>query len=58
MGASVSESVEEYLRKVTEPKEIKTDLFELVKSLPKADYPEDFNFKKEYYEERKKKYGF
>jgi antitoxin component of RelBE/YafQ-DinJ toxin-antitoxin module len=61
MGASVSELVEEYLRKVTEPKEIKeikTDLFEIVKNLPNVDYPENFDFKKEYYEERKKKYGF
>lgn len=58
MGASVSELVEEYLKKITEPKEIKTDLFDMVKNLPKTNYPEDFDFKKEYYEERKKKYGF
>ncbi|SOD20404.1 DUF6364 family protein [Pedobacter xixiisoli] len=58
MGASVSELVEEYLRKITESKEIKTDLFEMVRNLPKVEYPEDYDFKREYYEERKKKYGF
>jgi antitoxin component of RelBE/YafQ-DinJ toxin-antitoxin module len=58
MGASVSELVEKYLREVTEPKEIKTDLFEIVKNLPSVDYPENSDFKKEYYEETKKKHGF
>lgn len=58
MGASVSELVEEYFRKVAEPKEIKTDLFEMVKNLPPVELPEDFDYKEEYYKGKMKKYGF
>lgn len=58
MGASVSELVEEYLKKITEPKEIKTDLFEMVRNLPAVELPEDFDYKEEYYKAKMKKYGF
>lgn len=62
IGASVSELVEDYLKKIIteqkEPKEIKTKLFEMVENLPKVEYPENYDFKEEFYKEKMKKYGF
>ncbi|KQR72235.1 DUF6364 family protein [Pedobacter sp. Leaf176] len=58
IGTSVSELVESYFRKITQPKQQKVKLFEIVNKLEKPIFPEDFDFKKEYYEARKEKYGF
>lgn len=58
MGSSVSELVESYFRKITEPKEREVKLFKMVEKLEKPNLPEDFDYKKEYYEARKDKYGF
>ncbi|RZK54778.1 MAG: hypothetical protein EOO91_15315 [Pedobacter sp.] len=57
---SVSSMVEEYFEKLVKPEqEIKTSLFEIIDNLePKTDFPEDFDFKKEYHEAKAKKYGF
>jgi len=59
--SSVSQLIENYLEKLVH-KGKKPSLLDVLKSLPKSDievdYPEDFDFKKEYYEDRKKKYGF
>ena len=56
---SVSELVEEYFKKVVAPPK-KSNLIELVKSLPKVElpYPDDVDLKKQYYEENASKYGF
>ena len=56
---SVSELVEEYFKRVVEPRK-KNNLIDLVKSLPKVElpYPDDVDLKKQYYEERAGKYGF
>ncbi|MBC8053516.1 MAG: hypothetical protein H7Y13_10675 [Sphingobacteriaceae bacterium] len=56
---SVSELVEEYFKKVVEPPK-KSNLIELVKSLPKVElpYPDDVDLTKQYYEENASKYGF
>ena len=56
---SVSELVEEYFKRVVEPPK-KSNLIDLVKSLPKVElpYPDDVDFKKQYYEEKASKYGF
>ena len=56
---SVSELVEEYFKNVVE-KPKKSNLIELVKSLPKVElpYPDDVDLKKQYYEENASKYGF
>ena len=55
---SVSELVEEYFKRVVEPRK-KNNLIDLVKSLPKVElpYPDDVDLKKQYYEERAGKYG-
>jgi hypothetical protein len=55
---SVSELVEEYFKRVVEPRK-KINLIDLVKSLPKVElpYPDDVDLKKQYYEERAGKYG-
>jgi hypothetical protein len=57
---SVSSMVEEYFEKLVKPEqEIKTSLFEMIDNLkPKVEFTEDFDFKKEYYKENAKKYGF
>ena len=56
---SVSELVEEYFKRVVEPPK-KSNLIDLVKSLPRVElpYPDDVDFKKQYYEEKASKYGF
>ena len=56
---SVSQLVEEYFETlVRKPK--KKSLLDIIEELPKSKikYPEDFDFKKEYYKDRAKKYGF
>jgi hypothetical protein len=57
---SVSSMVEEYFETLVKPKqEIKTSLFEMIDNLkPNVEFPEDFDFKKEYYKDKAKKYGF
>ena len=57
---SVSSMVEEYFEQLIKPKkEIETDLFEIVDKIkPNIEFPENFDWKKEYYEAKAKKYGF
>ena len=58
-GSSVSQLVEDYFKSIiTQPK--KKSLIEIIEELPKPtkEYPDDFDFTKEYYEENRKKYGF
>lgn len=56
---SVSELVEQYFTRLAKPAK-KSNLIDLVKSLPKVDLPyeDDVDLKKQYYEERASKYGF
>lgn len=58
-NTSVSELVEQYFKRLTKPAK-KSNLIELVKSLPKVDlgYDDDVDLKKQYYEEKASKYGF
>ena len=58
-NTSVSELVEQYFKRLTKPSK-KSNLIELVKSLPKVDlgYDDDVDLKKQYYEEKASKYGF
>ncbi|TDG35388.1 hypothetical protein EZJ43_13900 [Pedobacter changchengzhani] len=58
IGTSVSELVESYFKKITEPKKQHVKLFEMVNRLEKPNIPEDFDFKKEYYRDRTDKYDF
>lgn len=55
---SVSSMVEEYFETLIKPsKDINTELFEMVQTLkPTFEYPEDFDFKKEYHEAKANKY--
>ena len=56
---SISNLVEEYFQTlIKKPK--KKSLLELIEELPrhKVKFPEDFDFKKEYFKDRAKKYGF
>ena len=57
---SVSSMVEEYFEQLVKPKkEIETNLFEIVDKIkPSTEFPENFDWKKEYYEANAKKYGF
>ena len=57
--SSVSQLVEEFFESLTK-KTKKKSLLDILDELPKSktDFPEDFDFKKEYYEQNKKKYGF
>lgn len=56
---SVSQLVEEYFEEIIK-KPKKKSLLDLIEELPKPKikYPEDFDFKKEYFKDRAKKYGF
>jgi hypothetical protein len=56
---SISQLVEDCLRRITE-KPSKLSLLDIIDNLPKSttDFPENFDFKKEYYEDRKEKHGF
>jgi len=58
-GESVSQLVENYFEKIVQ-KSKRPSLLDVLDSMPKSKsaYPEDFDFKKEYYEDRKGKYGF
>ncbi len=56
---SLSQIIEDYLSAIVKnPK--KPSLLDILDSMPKSEsaFPDDFDFKKEYYEERKAKYGF
>lgn len=58
MGSSVSELVEDYFVALTKPKVKQSQLLKMVEKLKPADYPEDFNFKEEYYKSKAAKNGF
>ena len=57
---SVSSMVEEYFEQLIKPKkEIETNLFNLMQKIePNIKFPENFDWKKEYYDANSKKYGF
>jgi hypothetical protein len=57
--SSVSQLVEDYFEQIV-GKGKKPSLLDVLAAMPKSKtvFPEDFDFKKEYYEERKGKYGF
>jgi hypothetical protein len=57
--SSVSQLVEDYFEQIVEKKN-KPTLLDVLAGMPKSKnvFPENFDFKKEYYEERKGKYGF
>lgn len=55
-NTSVSELVENYFKTILKPKKEKS-LSEIIKALPKPKLKEDFNWKEEYYQAKKKKYG-
>lgn len=58
-GTSVSEMVEEFLKKVirySQPK--RKSVLDLIEQLPKPQLNEDINYKELYYKERAEKYGF
>ncbi len=55
---SISELVEQYFKRLTNPDKKKKNLIELIESLPKPDIDLDVDLKKQYYEERASKYGF
>ena len=54
-NTSVSELVEDYFKTITKPK--KQSLVDLIRSLPKPDIDENFDWKEEYYKGKMKKYG-
>ncbi len=56
---SLSQLVEDYFERIV-TKQRRPSLLDVLDKLPKSEsqYPEDFDFKKEYLEERKAKYGF
>ncbi len=56
---SISRLIEDYLKTIVRKPEGPT-LLDVLDSLsmPETDIPENFDFKKEYHEERKGKYGF
>ena len=54
-NTSVSELVEEYFKVITQTK--KQSLVDLLRSLPKPDIDENFDWKEEYYTGKMKKYG-
>ncbi len=54
-NTSVSELVEEYFKVITQTK--KQSLVDLLRSLPKPDIEENFDWKEEYYKGKMKKYG-
>ncbi len=59
-NTSLSSLVEEHFEALTKPKPKLPggmSLVEYMQSLPKFDFPENFNWKEEYYKERAKKYG-
>jgi hypothetical protein len=55
-NTSVSELVEDYFKVLTKPK--KQSLVDLLRSLPKPDISDDRDLIEEYYEAKRKKYGF
>ncbi len=58
-GLSLSELVEDHFRILTRNKE-EQSLLDILDSMPKPEltFTDDFDFKKEYHEERRPKYGF
>ncbi len=57
--SSVSQLVEEYFKTLTSKPKNKS-LLDIIEELPKPkiDFSPDFDYKKEYYEQNKEKYGF
>ena len=55
-NTSVSELVENYFKTIIKPKKT-SSLSQIIKSLPKPILKKDFNWKEEYYQAKKKKYG-
>jgi transcriptional regulator of NAD metabolism len=55
-NTSVSELVENYFKTIIKPKKT-SSLSEIIKALPKPKLTKDFNWKEEYYQAKKKKYG-
>lgn len=57
--SSVSQLVEKYFKTLTIESK-KKSLLDILEELPKPkmDFPENFDYKKEYYEQNRKKYGF
>lgn len=56
-GTSVSEIVEEYLKKITKPIKRKT-IFDMIEELGPGNVDPKADLKELYYQERAKKYGF
>ena len=56
-GTSVSEIVEDYLKKISRPVKRKT-IVDMVEELKPADIDPNTDLKELYYQERAKKYGF
>ncbi len=56
-GTSISELVEDYLTTVTKPKIRSRGLLEMVDKLKPSNYPENYNFKEEYYKSKAGKNG-
>lgn len=56
---SISQLVEKYFKRMVE-KDNKPSLLDVLDSLPrsKSSFPWEFDFRKEYFKERKKRYGF
>ncbi len=56
---SLSQIIEDYLTAIVKKPE-RPSLLDVLDSLPKvkSTFPDNFDFKKEYYEDRKTKYGF
>lgn len=58
---SVSDLVQEHFETLLKPRPTLPNgmtLVEYMKSLPKFDFPEDFDWKKEYYKAKAKKWGY
>ncbi len=54
---SISELVEQYFVQISKPAR-KSNLIELIESLPKPVISDDIDFKKQYFEDKASKYGF
>ena len=57
-GSSVSEIVEEYLKKITKPVIKRKTIFDMIKELGPSNIDPKADLKELYYQERAKKYGF
>lgn len=54
---SISKLTEEYFTRLTSHEEKKTSIFEFLKDVKSAKYPEDFDYKTAYHEHLEDKYG-